>query len=143
MPFRVEPASYADLDILADVLVKAHVNDKLFQQLFPRVPHGMRVTWYADAFRKTWEKKWIRYYKVVDVETRSVSFLCYDLGLSPFLMGPFPHSFQKNPYFSTLSTTKQLIHLHSFDYLTNRFAALSKRWPVSNLGIDRVAKFEK
>lgn len=74
MPFQVEPASYADLDILADVLVKAHANDKLFQQLFPRVPHEVRVTWYADAFRKTWEKKWMRYYKVVDVETRSVSF---------------------------------------------------------------------
>jgi hypothetical protein len=113
MPFQVEPASYADLDILADVLVRAHVNDKLFQQLFPRVPHEVQVTWYADAFRKTWEK-WMRYYKVVEVETRFVSFLCYDLGFSPSLMDPFSHSFQKNPYFSTPSTIRQPIQLPLF-----------------------------
>jgi hypothetical protein len=41
--------------------------------LFLRVPHELRVTWYADAFRKTWEEKWIRYYKVVELQTRYAS----------------------------------------------------------------------
>jgi hypothetical protein len=82
MPFQIRPASYSDLDTLADVLVKAHVNDKLFQQLFLRVPHKVRVTWYADAFRKTWEEKWMRYFKVVELETRYASLLYSGLYLS-------------------------------------------------------------
>lgn len=53
MAFKGEPVSYADLDTLADVLVKTHANDKLFQQLFLKVPHEVQVAWYADAFRKT------------------------------------------------------------------------------------------
>ena len=75
MAFQIKPASYSDLDAVADVLVKAHVNDKLFQHLFLRVSHEVRVTWYGDAFRKTWEEKWMRYYKVVELETRYASFI--------------------------------------------------------------------
>jgi hypothetical protein len=70
MAFQIKLASLSDLDILADVLVKAHVNDELFQHLFRNVPHEARVTWYADAFRKTWAEEWMRYYKIVELESR-------------------------------------------------------------------------
>lgn len=70
MAFQIKEASHSDLDTLADVLVEAHVNDRLFQQLFLKVPQEARVTWYADAFRKAWEAKWMRYYNVVELETR-------------------------------------------------------------------------
>jgi hypothetical protein len=82
MTFQTKPASNSDLDTLADVLVKAHANDTLFQRLLLRVPHELRVTWYADAFRMTWEEKWIRYYKVVELETRYASLHYSDWYLS-------------------------------------------------------------
>jgi len=52
MTLQIKPARYSDLDALADVLVKAHANDKLFQQLFLTVPHEQRVAWYADAIQE-------------------------------------------------------------------------------------------
>jgi hypothetical protein len=86
MAFQLKPAGYSDLDAIADVLVKAHANDKLFQQLFLRVPHELRVAWYADAFRKTWEEKWMRYYKVVDLKTGYASLHYSDVCLFHFVM---------------------------------------------------------
>ena len=70
MVFQTQPATFSDLEVLADVLVNAHATDRLFEQLMLGVPHEMRVKWYADAFRKTWGEKWVRYYKVVELETR-------------------------------------------------------------------------
>ena len=75
MVFQIQPATYSDLDAIADVLVKAHAIDRLFEQLMPRAPHDLRVKWYANAFRKTWEEKWMRFYKVVDSEIKLASFL--------------------------------------------------------------------
>jgi hypothetical protein len=73
MVFQIQAATYSDLNDLADVLVKAHSIDRLFEQLMPRVPYDAQVKWYADAFRKTWEEKWVRYYKAVDSETKYAS----------------------------------------------------------------------
>lgn len=75
MGFQIQPAAYTDLDTLADVLVNAHVIDRFFEQLMPKVSHESRVKWYADSFRRTWELKWMKYYKVVELETKYVSFV--------------------------------------------------------------------
>jgi hypothetical protein len=74
MPFQVQPASYSDLDALADVMVSAHVEDELVTKMMENVPHEVHVKWYADAFRKVWEgETWAHYFKVVEEQSRQVS----------------------------------------------------------------------
>ncbi len=71
MAFQVLPASYADLDTLADVMVSAHVKDELVTKMMGDVPHQEHVKWYADAFRKVWEEEtWAHYFKVVETKSR-------------------------------------------------------------------------
>jgi hypothetical protein len=71
MPFQVLPASYSDLDALADVMISAHVEDELVTKMMENVPHGVHVKWYADAFRKVWEEEsWAHYFKVVEERSR-------------------------------------------------------------------------
>lgn len=122
MPFQIKPASYPDLDALADVLVKAHVNDALFQELFLKVPHEVRVTWYADAFRKTWEEKWMRYYKVVELETRYASLYYSNWSCFSYLREPLCESFYENSFFCIPQHQGNLFALHFRLLVVNQFA---------------------
>lgn len=68
MAFQVQPATYADLDALADVIVAAHVKDEIVPMMMGKVPHEEQVKWYADALRKTWkEDQGARYYKATEI----------------------------------------------------------------------------
>lgn len=69
MAFQVQPASYSDLDELADIIVSAHVNDELFPAMMGKVPHDVQVKWYADEFRKVWEDESSRYFKVTETQS--------------------------------------------------------------------------
>lgn len=79
MKFQAQPATHADLDVIAAVVVDAHVDDSVFTKLMPGTPREGLVKWYADAFRKVWdEQRWIQYYKVVEIETGYVRLcLCF------------------------------------------------------------------
>jgi hypothetical protein len=71
MAFQVQPATYADLDILADIIVTAHVKDELVPIMMSNVKHEIQVRWYGDALRKVWgNDKGARYYKAVDLRSQ-------------------------------------------------------------------------
>lgn len=70
MAFQVQPATYLDLDALAEVIVSAHVKDELVPTMMGKVAHEVQVKWYADALRKVWEEKSVHYFKAVEMESR-------------------------------------------------------------------------
>jgi hypothetical protein len=68
MAFQVQPATYSDLDALANVIVAAHVKDEMVSMMMENVPYEVQVKWYADALKKVWkEDKGARYYKVIEM----------------------------------------------------------------------------
>jgi hypothetical protein len=82
MAFQAEAANYSDLDSIAEIMVDAHVSDNVFVKLMPGVSQKTLVKWYADAFRKVWdEQKWVKYYKVVELETGYVYLRSFPLNV--------------------------------------------------------------
>ncbi len=68
--FQLFPATYQDLDTLAEVLVIAHHKDAVVGHLMPNAGHEAEVKFYADSYRSVWEhEKGAKYFKVVDSET--------------------------------------------------------------------------
>jgi hypothetical protein len=70
MAFQVEPATYSDLDALAEVIVSAHVKDELVPTMMRHVSHDAQVKWYADALRNVWGDKWVHHYKATEVASQ-------------------------------------------------------------------------
>ena len=70
MAFQVQPATYSDLDALAEVIVLAHVKDELVPTMMGKVAHEVQVKWYANAFRKVWKEKWVHYFKAVEMDSQ-------------------------------------------------------------------------
>ena len=71
MAFQIQPATFSDLDCLAEVIVSAHVKDEMLPIMMGKVPHHEQVEWYADSLRKVWEEdEEARYYKAIETGTQ-------------------------------------------------------------------------
>ena len=72
MTLILQPGVPEDMEEFTEVFLESFRNDAVHPNLMRSVPHDEKVACYAEMLRKELENPWVKDFKIVDTETRSV-----------------------------------------------------------------------
>lgn len=75
MTFITEVAAYEDIETLISLYLRAFENDQLYPYMYPNLTWGERVLFECSGPKRVFHTQpWTKLYKIVESETRFLSF---------------------------------------------------------------------